>query len=189
MGWGTHRLENNHVERLSNSSESFQPTSGPHAWDLVSGGGAPEHLALKGRRACVPELHGTETNRDPILERCTQALTCTGSQGKAEAPQESGSDPTAVLGGSPGKEGVTVNCCGGSTLEAKLLGVFISLCSSGGGLLGKIWPTPQHGEAPGQTTNQWEHSPTHQQRGCLKTPQAHSHLSSHPETRPHPPEG
>ena len=63
----------------------------------------PEHLALKTSGACVEELHGTEVDRDPILERCTQAFMCTGSQGKAEIPQESESDLTAVLGGSPGK--------------------------------------------------------------------------------------
>ena len=37
-----------------------------------------------------------------------------------------------------GKQGVTVACCGGRALEAKLLGIFISVCFSGGGHFGKI---------------------------------------------------
>ena len=53
-----------------------------------------------------------------------------------------------------GKKGVTVACCGGRTLEAKGLGIIISRNSSRGGHFGKIWPTHQGWEAPGQTTNQ-----------------------------------
>ena len=45
-----------------------------------------EHLALKVRGACVQELHGTGGNRDPILKRCTQTFTCTGSQGRVRSP-------------------------------------------------------------------------------------------------------
>ena len=54
--------------------------------------------------------------------------------------QESGSNLTAVLGGHLGKTGVNMACCGGRTLEAKLLGIFSSVPISGGGHLGKIWP-------------------------------------------------
>ena len=86
-----------------------------------------EHLALKASGACVQELHGTGGNRDPTLERCTQGFMCTGSQGKAKAPQESGSDLTAVLAGSPGKTGVNVAYCEGTALKAKLSGIFGSL--------------------------------------------------------------
>ena len=63
-----------------------------------------EHLALKTSRVYVQEIHGTGENRDSILERHTQVLMCTGSQGKAEALWEFGSDLTAVLGRS-GKTG------------------------------------------------------------------------------------
>ena len=45
-------------------------------------------------------------------------------------------------------------CCGGRALEAKLLGVFISLPFSGGGHLGKIWIHPSAMRSPGQTTIQ-----------------------------------
>ena len=43
---------------------------------------------------------------------------------------------------------------------------------------------PQAKEQTGE-----EHSSTHHQTGCLKSFQAHSCLKSHPETKPHPPEG
>ena len=61
---------------------------------------------------------------------------CTGSQGKAEAPQEFGS--LQFLVDIQGKQGVTVAHCGGRSLEAKLLGIFISMCSSRGGHFGKM---------------------------------------------------
>ena len=75
-----------------------------------------EQLALKASGACAQELHGTGGNGDPILKR----HTCTGSQGKAKSPYESGSNLTAVPGGHPGKTGVNVACCEGGTLKAKL---------------------------------------------------------------------
>ena len=102
-----------------------------------------EHLALKASGAWAQEINGTAGNGDPALERCTQTFTCTGSQSKAKSPQESGSDLTTVLGGYPGKTGVD---CGlwGRALEAKLLGIFISACFSGGSHFGKIWPHPKH---------------------------------------------
>ena len=45
------------------------------------------------------ELEEMETT----LLKGTQTFRCTRSQGKAKSPYESGSDLTAVLGGSPGK--------------------------------------------------------------------------------------
>ena len=41
-----------------------------------------EHLALKASGACAQELHKTGGNRDPILERCTQAFMCPGHREK-----------------------------------------------------------------------------------------------------------
>ena len=71
--------------------------------------------------------------------RLSQALD---SQGKAEAPWESGLEMTAVPENLLGKQGVTVAYCGGRTLEEKLLGIFISVHFSGGGYFGKIWLHP-----------------------------------------------
>ena len=45
-----------------------------------------EYLALKASGACTQELHRTRGNGDPILKRCTQTFTCSGSQGKAKYP-------------------------------------------------------------------------------------------------------
>ena len=44
-----------------------------------------EHLALKASGVCAQELHRTEGNGDPFLERHTQTFTCTGPQGKAKS--------------------------------------------------------------------------------------------------------
>ena len=62
-------------------------------------------MSLRASGACMQELHRTGGNRDHIPERCTQVFMCTGPQGKAETPRESGSELTVVLGGSPEKKG------------------------------------------------------------------------------------
>ena len=108
--------------------------------DLALGKEPLEDLALKASGACAQELQGTRGNGDPILERCTQAFMCTGSQGKAEAPQESELDLTADFGRSPGKTGADCGSLWGKDIGGK----FISMCSSTVGHFGKIWPTHQH---------------------------------------------
>ena len=123
-----------------------------------------EHLALNASGACAQEFHGTGGKGDPILKRHTQTSMCTGSQGKAKSPRESGSNLTTVLGGHPGKTGVNVACCEGRTLKAKLSGIFSSVPFSGGGHFGKIWPHPSaSAEKPqGKQQSRWDHSPTPQ---------------------------
>ena len=58
----------------------------------------------------------------PHSERCTQAFMSNGSQGEGGAPQESGSDLTAVLGGSPGKTGGDCGSLQGRDIGSKALG-------------------------------------------------------------------
>ena len=99
-------------------------------------------------------LSWTGGSGDPILQRPMQTVMCTGSQGRAEAPQESGLDLIAVFEGSPGKTGVNVARRGGRILEARLSGIFISMHFSGGGRLGKIWPHPSVLRSPRPTTIQ-----------------------------------
>ena len=136
-------------QRLTYGSESSEPhikspCVGLWHWEKEPS----KHLTLKASGTCAQELHGTGGIRDPILGRRTQTFTRTGSQGKAGSPWESGSDLAAVLGGPPGKAGVNVACCGGRTLEEKLLQIFISLCYSGGGHFEKIWPHPSGLRSP-----------------------------------------
>ena len=128
---GTPQTENYlvHRKRLTYRSESSEPHIKPSHAGIWHWEKEPlEHLALKASGACAQELHRTGGNRDPILKRRTWTFTCTGSQGRASSPEESGSNLTAVLGGHPRKTGVNVACCGGRTLEAKLLGIFSSAC-------------------------------------------------------------
>ena len=74
--------------------------------DLALEERAPRASGIEGQGVYAQELHGGRgRNRDPILGRQTQAFMCTGSQGKAQTPWESGSDLTAGLGESPGKTG------------------------------------------------------------------------------------
>ena len=114
-------------QRLTYRSESSEPHVKSPCLGIWHWEKEPlEHLALKASGACVQELHRTGGNGDPILKRRTQTFTCTGSQGKAKSPWESGSNLTAVLGEHPGKTGVNVACCEGRTLKAKLSGIFSS---------------------------------------------------------------
>ena len=78
-------------------------------------------MTLKASGACAQGLHQTGENGDPILKRCTQAFVYTGSQGKAETPWESGSDLTAVLGGSSGKTGGYCGSLWGKDIGGKTL--------------------------------------------------------------------
>ena len=92
--WEAHRLESNSITE-TNLQE----------WEFRAPVQIPIHLILKASETCVQELHRTRGNRDTIFERCTQFFMCARSQGKAEAPWESGLDLTSALGGSPEKTG------------------------------------------------------------------------------------
>ena len=132
------------MQRLTHRRESSEPTSGSHSWGIWPWEEEPrEHLALRTSGACAQELHRTGGNRDPILKRRTWTFTCTGSQGRASSPEESGSNLTAVLGGHPGKTGVNVACYEGWTLKAKLSGIFSSCLSLEVAIWGKSGPTHQ----------------------------------------------
>ncbi len=129
--------------------------------DLALGEGAPTAFGIQASGACAQELHGTGGNGDPILKRHTQPFTCTGSQGKAKSPWESGSNLTAVLGGHPGKTGVNVACFGGR----KALGNIQQQCLClEVATLGKSGPTHQSAaEKPqGKQQSRWDHSPAPQ---------------------------
>ena len=141
----------------------LSPTSNSHV-GIWHGKKEPlEHLALKASGDCAQELHRTGGNGDPILKRRTQTFTCTGSQGKAKSPRESGSNLTAVLGGHPGKTGVNVAYCEGRTLKAKALRNIQQQCLSlEVSILGKSGHTHQPAvEKPqGEQQPRWDHSPT-----------------------------
>ena len=67
----------------------------------------------------MQEFHETWGEGESILERCTQAFMCTGSQAQVEIPQESGSYLTAVLGRFPGKIGGDYGLLWGKDTEGK----------------------------------------------------------------------
>ena len=113
--------------------------SASHTWGVWHWEEEPlKYLALRCSRNCALKLHRTGGNRDSTLESHTQGFMCTGSQGKAETTQKSGSRLPVVIGGSPGKTG---NDCGSllgkKTLEAKVLGITVSENSLGSGHFGK----------------------------------------------------
>ena len=89
-----HRLESNYVAKAHPQSECSEPhISFPHLGIWHREEEPLKHLALRASRACAQELHSWKVHTS-FHAHC--------SQGKAETPQESGSDLPAVLGGSPG---------------------------------------------------------------------------------------
>ena len=77
----------------------------------------------------MQELHRTGGNRDNILERHTKSFNVNW------VPRQS-----RVSTGISWENWVILASCGGRTLEAKVSGIFIGVCSSRGGHFGKIWP-------------------------------------------------
>ena len=91
------------------------------------------------------ELGEMET---PIL-RGTQGFLCAlGSRAKQRLPRNQGRTCLQFLEDLLGKLNVTVAHCGGRTLEAKVLGIIISMCPFRGGHFGKIWPHPSGLRSP-----------------------------------------
>ena len=125
----------------------------PTPGDPALGGGAPQAFGVEGQW----ELHRTGAHRDATPEKCTQDFVHTGSQGRAETPQELGSDLPVVLGGSPGKTGCGCGSLGGKGSGGKGLGMLITVNASSGGHLGKSGPAhhsselPQHGKGVSQS--------------------------------------
>ena len=97
-------------------------TSNSLMWGSGMGRKSPGASGIEGQWGLCAGAPQDWGKRRPILKRRTQMFTCTGSQGRARSPKESGSNLTAVLGGHPGKTGVNVACCEGRTLKAKALG-------------------------------------------------------------------
>ena len=92
----------------------------------------------------MQDFHRTGGNRDSIFERYTQAFMGTRSQGKAEIPQESGSELPVVHGESPEKTGGDYGSLWGKDIGGKDLGKkFVSLCSTRVATVEKSGPTYQ----------------------------------------------
>ena len=85
---------------------------------------------------------GLEETETPFLKGAHR-LSCTlGLRAKLRFHRNLGQTWLQFFKNLLGKQGVTVAHCGGRAVEAKLLGIFISMCFSGDGHFGKIWPHP-----------------------------------------------
>ena len=103
-------------------------------------GGVPG--ALKASGTCAQELHETGGNGDPFLKGAHRLSCVLGPRAKQRLHRYLGQTRLQFLENLLGKQGVNVAHCGGRALEAKLLGIFISLCFSGGDHFGETWPHP-----------------------------------------------
>ena len=116
-------------------------------------------------------------NTDSILERCTQAFShALGPRAKQNLHRNLGQTCQQFLEDLLGKMGVTVAHFGGRTLEAKVLGIIISMCTSGCGHFGKICFYPLGLRGPRQTIIQVGTQPYLSANRLSKDPLAHNHL-------------
>ena len=98
----------------------------------------PEHLVLKARRNSTG-LGETET---PLLKGAYRFSCTLGPRTKQRLHKNLGQTYLQILEDLLGIHRVTVAHCVGRTSEAKVSGIIISVNSSGGGHIGKIWPHP-----------------------------------------------
>ena len=118
----------------------LDPTSNPHAWGSGTGRKSPQSIwhwrpvGLVSRSSM-----GLGEMETPLLKGALR-LSCTlGPGAKQSLYGNLGQTWLQFLVYLLGK-GVNVARSGGRALEAKLLGIFISMHFSGGGRFGKIWP-------------------------------------------------
>ena len=142
-----------------------------------------EHLVLKASGAWVQELNGTGGNRDSTLGGRTQGFTHTVTREKQWLHRTLGQTYLQIVEGLLRKQGLAVAHCvgkdtgGGGPREYSLMWALLEVTT----LASRPGPT-QHPAASSAGTPQpkqrtgWEHSPIHQQTGCLKSSWVHSYL-------------
>ena len=109
---------------------------------------------MKASWAHVQELHRTGENKDSPFLKGTHRISCAlGPRAKQRLHRKLGQTKLQFLEDLLGKQRLTVPCCGRRALEAKLLGIFIILCSSRDRHFGKIWPQPSMLRNPRKNNN------------------------------------
>ena len=155
--WEAYRLESNCITEIYIQKREFWAlcqVSKPA--DLALGEKPPEHCRP------VELVHRSSTElgeMETLFLKGTHRLSCAlGPRAKQRLQRNLGQTWLQFLKDLMGKERVTVARCGGRTLQAKLSGIFISMCSSIGGHFGKIWPhssvlrSPKPNNNPGGIT-------------------------------------
>ena len=171
----THKLENNYTtEVLPQEWKFWAPCQASQPESLATGGRrAPRECGFEGQWGLITEL--SWGNRNATLRGHTQDFMCTRNQRKKQWPHKSlGQTYLLVLEGF--LQSWKVDCCGhgdiGSGDPGKCsLGyalfeatIFSSRPGPAQQPVGSSAVTPQAKQLIG-----WEHSPIHQQTGCLKS--------------------
>ena len=108
---------------------------------------------MKASGAWVQEPMGLGEMETPFLKGAHRLSRALGPRAKQGLHRNLGQTRLQFLGDLLGKQRVTMACCGGRALEAKLLGIFISVCSSRGGHFGKMQPHPTALRSPRPNNN------------------------------------
>ena len=117
--------------------------SGSHTWGSGIGRGSPQSIWCWGPAGLVHRSSTGLGETETLLLKGAHRLSCVlGPRAKQRLHRNLSQIWMQFLEDLLGKQGVTVAHCEGRMLEAKVLGVIISVCSSRGGQVGKIWPHP-----------------------------------------------
>ena len=147
---GAHRLESNYTaEAHPQVWEFWAPYQVPMPEGLALGGGALRALGIEGWHGLCAGAWRDWGNQRLHSWKAQRLLCALGPRAKRMLHRNRGQTCLLFLEGLLGKKQVTVAHCGGKTLEAKVSGIIISVCSSRGDHFGKSGPTHQGWEATG----------------------------------------
>ena len=90
-------------------------------------------MVLRVSRACEQKLHRFGEMETPLLKGLQRILCAMGPKTKQKLHRNVGQNCLRFLEDVLGKQEATVAHCGGRTLEAKVLGIIISMNSLGSG--------------------------------------------------------
>ena len=196
-GWATHKLEDNYTtEVLPQEWKFWVPHQAPQPGGLTMGRGDPRESGFEtqwGLTAGLPQDWGKQKLHSWRAHTRSCAHQDPGKE--AVTPQETGPDLLATIGGSSAEVGAAVAHCrdkdtaGGSSGEYSLVWALLEgtiSCPRPGPTqqpVGSSAGTPWAKQLTGQ-----EHSPTHQQKGHLKSSEPTA-LWTCPLSRPCMPQG
>ena len=158
------------------SPTSSFPTWGVWQWEEETS----VNLAYKASRFWSQDFHRTGGNRNSTIGGHTQGIMCTRTQGKKQWPHKRlGQTYLLVLEGLLQRQGASVANCKDEDTDSSSSDEYSLVWACLEAAIPFPRPNPTQEPVDSRLPTEQEHSPTHQQTGCLKSSWA----------EPCPPEG